>query len=448
MDSEPKRSDYGDIETILALATVPGRSGVAILRLSGPRSLVLARRICRLSSEPRQATYTAFTDPKTGEVLDRGLVLTFPGPASFTGEDVVECHVHGSMAVVRALTRVILEADTGIRLARPGEFSKRAFLNGKMDLVAAEGLADLIDSETEWQRKQALRQMEGELARLCAAWRGSLVEAMALIEAELDFADEGDIPTELKGAVKTLLHPVRDQMEQVIRSADSGERIRSGFRVVISGPPNVGKSSLLNAIAGRDAAIVSPVAGTTRDVIEIQLEIRGYPVLLADTAGIRESDDLVEQVGVDRARREIDLADLVLELRDSDDAGFSRSVLPDVRARFVVATKADITPPQFPHDVAISVHENVGIDTLLGRIGHYIENFAQGESALVSNERQRQALARAIEAFGRILGEADLAAELIAEELRYAVRQLDLLIGRVDTEDVFDLIFSRFCIGK
>lgn len=436
-----------DCSTILAVASGAGRAGIAVLRISGSRARFVAETVCGGLPQPRVASLRSLIDPVSGEVIDQGIVLFFPAPHSFTGEDVLELQVHGSLAVTRAMLRAITGLASDIRLAEPGEFSRRAFLNGRMDLAAIEGLGDLIDSETEWQRRQALRQMQGQLGALVGPWRESLIAAMASVEAELDFSDEGDVPADVRAGLHTDLHRIRRAFDDVLRSTDRGERLRSGYRVVIAGPPNAGKSSLLNAIARRDVALVSPVAGTTRDIIEVRCDIRGYPVLLADTAGLRDSADEVERMGIARARREIDAADVTLVLRSCDDSG-PQDVSSLERVAIVVATKSDLATPRFAHDIAISTQRGQGIDTLLDLLGDRLEELGGGEISLVANERQRSALMGAAAALDRILGQHDLAGELLAEELRFATGKLDHLIGRVDHEAVLDVIFARFCIGK
>lgn len=433
--------------TIVACATAAGRAGVAMLRLSGPRVRFVTEIICGHIPSPRKATLCKFRDAASGDTLDEGLVLFFPAPHSFTGEDVAEFHLHGSQAVVRAVLTAITNLGQDIRIAQPGEFSKRAFFNGKMDLAAIEGLADLIDSETEWQRKQALRQMQGALSEAANSWRTMLIECMALVEADLDFSDEGDVPTDLAKYITPRLMDLTREMQSALHNVKQGERIREGYRVVIAGAPNVGKSSLLNSLAKRDVAIVSPIAGTTRDVIEIRCDIRGYPVLLADTAGLHETADHVEAMGIDRARREIAQADLLLLLGDTVNPVSSIAVNVTC-PRLVVATKADLGAASFPHDVAISIEADTGLDSLLECIGHCIESLAGHEMALVTNERQRHSLQSAHDSLERVLSDTNLSSELVAEELRHAAQRLDMMIGRVDSEHVLDQVFSRFCIGK
>jgi tRNA modification GTPase len=434
--------------TIVALSSGVGRAGVAVLRVSGPRARFVAEMIAGSCPQPRHGALRRIVDPASGDVLDHGLVLFFPGPQSFTGEDVVEFQIHGSTAVVRAVIRAIQSLDPTIRMAEPGEFSRRAFLNGKMDLAAIEGLADLIDSETEWQRKQALRQMEGQLGGLTTVWREALVRTMAMVEAELDFSDEGDVPADVSHDLRCDLSVIHLQMRDILRHAGQGERIREGYRVVIAGAPNVGKSSLLNALARREAALVSPVAGTTRDIIEVRCDIRGYPVLLLDTAGLHNSDDEVERLGMDRARANIVRADIILLLAPDPQDEVSALLGTGITRTITIATKADLGPVEFAHDIAVSARTGEGLDTLLTRIGDILETISGGETSLIANERQRQALSGASDALERIAADESLAGELVAEELRYAVRKLDYLIGRVDHEHVLDQVFSRFCIGK
>jgi tRNA modification GTPase len=434
--------------TIVALSSGAGRSGVAVLRISGPRARFVAEMIAGPCPQARYGALRRFTDPASGHVLDRGLALFFPGPHSFTGEDVAEFQLHGSAAVVRAVIRAVQSLDSHIRMAEPGEFSRRAFLNGKMDLAAIEGLADLIDSETEWQRKQALRQMEGQLGSLTTHWRQTLINAMALIEAELDFSDEGDVPADVSESLWRDLSGIHHQMKDILRHADQGERIREGYRVVIAGAPNVGKSSLLNALARREAALVSPTAGTTRDVIEIRCDIRGYPVQLLDTAGLRDSDDEIEQLGMDRARQNIARADIILRLGSAGHENIDVVLAGPGAKMITIANKCDLGPAIFAHDLAISAKTGEGLEALLTRIGDALEAMSGSETSLIASERQRVALSGACDALERIAADRTLAVELVSEELRYAVRKLDQLIGRVDHEDVLDQIFSRFCIGK
>jgi len=378
------------------------------------------------------------------QVIDRGLVLFFPGPTSFTGEDVVEFHIHGSRAVLAALLRH-LTALPGLRLAEAGEFTRRAFEAGKLDLAAVEGLADLIDSETEWQRRQALRQMDGALGILAAQWRVQLLEAMTLLAAEIDFSDEGDVEGPLHDEALQTAAGVLRSLRGALGSFAMGERVREGFVVVLAGPPNAGKSSLLNALARRDVAIVSPVAGTTRDALEVRLDLDGLPVILIDTAGLRESVDPIEVEGVRRARALVERADLVLSLRGIDSEPYrTAEEVPQI----TVATKADLGGAVLPGERAISVKSGEGLPELLAAIGEYLRGFGQGEPALLTRERHRIAVADAIAALERAIESPGGSSELLAEDIRLAVMALERLVGRIGVEDVLDHLFAGFCIGK
>lgn len=429
--------------TIVALSSAPGRAGVAVVRVSGPRVRFVLETIAGVVPSPREATLRALRDA-AGDVVDQALVLFFPGPASFTGEDVAEFHIHGSRAVLARLLGLLSSRD-GVRLAEPGEFTRRAFEAGKLDLAAVEGLADLIDSETEWQRRQALRQMEGALGTAVAGWRQPLVEAQALLAAELDFSDEGDVEGPLVERALQLTAGVLDGLRDAQRGFAHGERVREGFVVVLAGPPNAGKSSLLNALARREVAIVSPVAGTTRDAIEVRLDLDGLPVTLIDTAGLRDSDDAIEAEGVRRARDLAAKADLVLSLRaidsDADRDHPGGSVI-------ALATKADLGGTVRPGELRVSARSGEGMPELLALLVRRLAGEEQPEPALLTRERHRAAIAEAVVALERILASPGAPAELLAEDLRLAVRALERLLGRVDVEDVLDQLFAGFCIGK
>lgn len=435
-----------DADTIVALASAPGRSAVAILRLSGPQTRFVLETIAGALPEPRRASLRKLRDPADAEIVDEGLVLWFPGPGSFTGEDCAELQVHGGRAVVRRLLTVLCRLER-VRLAEPGEFSRRALRNGRFDLAAAEGLADLIDSDTEFQRKQALAQKDGVLGRACEAWRSRLIDCMALMEAAIDFADEGDVGEAAEAQARSLIAAFRAEIATVLQGARQGERLREGFRVAILGAPNVGKSTLLNLLAGRDVAIVTDIPGTTRDLLEVPLDLDGLPVVLIDTAGQHESSDPVERIGMERARLAAEHADLRLWLaiaQDGIDSIPERLEQPDL----LVGTKADLgvgSGGAFDH--VISAATQSGIDSLLADIRSRLVDRVPA-NALVTRERQRQCLEAALASLERIEGDAALPAELSAEELRHAAWQFGRITGMVDVEDVLDRVFSTFCIGK
>ncbi|MGF7055917.1 tRNA modification GTPase [Bosea sp. OAE752] len=338
-----------------------------------------------------------------------------------------------------------LTALPGLRLAEAGEFTRRAFEAGKLDLAAVEGLADLIDSETEWQRRQALRQMDGALGVLAGQWHTQLLEAMTLLAAEIDFSDEGDVEGPLHDEAMRIAASVLGSLRRALGSFAMGERVREGFVVVLAGPPNAGKSSLLNALARRDVAIVSPVAGTTRDALEVRLDLDGLPVILIDTAGLRESLDPIEVEGVRRARALLERADLVLSLRGIDSEPYrTAEEVPQIP----VATKADLGGTVLPGERAISVKNGEGLPELLAAIGEYLRGLGQGEPALLTRERHRIAVADAIAALERATKSVGAPSELLAEDIRLAVMALERLVGRIGVEDVLDHLFAGFCIGK
>jgi tRNA modification GTPase len=423
-------------QTIFALATAPGRAGLAIVRISGERARFAAASLA--GALPSNGRSLRKLRSREGDILDEALILVFEQGHSFTGEEVVELHLHGSPAVVAAVLGE-LSRIPDLRSAEPGEFTRRALESGKLDLAQVEGLADLINAETEAQRRQGMRVFSGEMGQRVGQWRSSLVRAMALIEATIDFADE-EVPVDVVPEVQPLLQGVLADMEREIAGSRIAERIREGFEVAIVGAPNVGKSTLLNFLAGREAAITSERAGTTRDVIEVRLVLDGLPVTLLDTAGIRDAGDEIEELGIARGRQRADAADLRIHLVERE----ARPVLDVQPGDIVVQTKADITGE------GISGLTGRGIEDLVSRVAAELSQRA----ALVGvamRQRHREAMVRALAGLWQameLLPEADERGDLIAEELRNAVSAIDMLVGRVDVEDVLDEIFSSFCIGK
>jgi tRNA modification GTPase len=445
-------------DTIFAPATAPGRSAIAVIRLSGPACADVCRRLTkRPPPAPRRAALRRLHDPASGEAIDQGLVLWFPGSGSATGEDVLELHVHGGRAVMADLMTALADLP-GLRPAEPGEFSRRAFLHGRMDLTAAEGLADLVAAETSAQARQALRQLDGALGRLYEQWRGTLLGALARLEAEIDFAPDEDVPADALAAIRPGLDRVSAEMAAHLDDARRGERLRVGLTIALIGPPNAGKSSLINRLAQRDVAIVTPEPGTTRDVLEVHLDLAGYPVTLLDTAGLRAPEGSAEAEGVRRARQRAAAADLRLALLDGGfwpDLDSETLALIDEQA-IVVVNKADLG--RLPRDVVVagrpalrlSCFTGAGLDELLQALSARAgEQMALGETPLLTRTRHRAALQRAREALGRVADlppDAELA--LVAEDLRLAVRAIGRITGRVEVEDLLDIIFAEFCIGK
>lgn len=430
--------------TIFAPATARGRAGVAIVRISGPQAGPALERLAGRVPAPRAARFAALTDPVTGEAIDQGLTLWFPGPASFTGEDVAEFHVHGGPAVVAGLLAALGRIE-GCRLAEAGEFSRRAFLNGKLDLTQVEGLGDLIEAETAAQRRQALGQMAGGFARIAEAWTLRLTRALAHVEAAIDFPDE-DLPDDLLDPARTVAETLVQEIGVRLADGRRGEILRDGLSVALIGPPNSGKSSLMNALAGRNAAIVSAQAGTTRDVIEVHLDLGGYPVILADTAGLREGADPIEAEGIRRARARAEAADLRLLVLDAA-VPESLAVFAGLRgdATLLVWNKLDQAVP--PADgLALSAETGEGLGALVGALAARAEAMLGGDAPIVTRERHRAALEDCVASLIRAVAGVDPA--LVAEDLRLAVRALGRITGRVDVEDLLDVIFRDFCIGK
>lgn len=441
------------MDTIYALSTAAGRAGVAVIRISGPESRAVLAKLVNDVPPPRRASLRLLRHPRTGDALDQGMVLFFPAPHSFTGEDVAEFQVHGGRAVVHGVLDALAEIP-GLRPATAGEFTRRAFEQGKLDLTAAEGLADLVNAETEAQRRQALRQLKGELGALYESWRAELLGALARIEALVDFPDE-DLPGGLSEHSRIILARVASKIQEHLADNRRGQRLRDGIVVAILGAPNVGKSSLLNALARRPAAIVAAQAGTTRDVIEAALDLAGYPVILCDTAGLRESDEEVEVEGVRRARErghDADFKILMVTASDYQNIEASLAEFADDNAIFAV-NKCDLNAAPDVDRICgrpgyrISALTGAGLDALLAAVtSAVIERAGLSTGPALTRQRHRHALRESRAAIQRALEIDDI--ELLAEDLRLAVRSIGSITGRVDVEDLLDVIFSEFCIGK
>jgi tRNA modification GTPase len=479
-------------ETIFALSSGRPPAAIAVVRVSGTRAGAALKALTGKVPDPRKAALAQVRGPG-GEVIDQALVLWFPAPHSETGEDVAELQLHGGRAVIAGVLSALSQIE-GLRPAEPGEFTRRAFENGKLDLTAVEGLADLVMAETEGQRRQAFRQMTGALGHRAESWRSQLIQALALVEARIDFSDEADVPQDLVTPALQIARALEGEISSVLADGHRGERLREGLVVAIAGPPNAGKSTLLNRIAKRDAAIVSPYAGTTRDVIEVHLDLAGLPVTLLDTAGIRETDDPVEREGVMRARARAASADLVLWVVEAGASAPPDWTEPDrpTPQTWLIRNKIDMfqgdstknesfeqnkykNEPNFHPTKSlknvvnkkltrkselkfnsnesafnISAMTGKGLDTLLAQLARHAEDYLiGGESALVTRERHRRSLEDTQAALRRALAtNVAVREDLLAEELRIAGRALGRLTGRVDVEDILDVIFRDFCIGK
>lgn len=446
-------------QTIFALSSGRPPSAIALVRVSGPQAGLVLTTLAGKLPVPRQASRRLLRDG-AGQPIDDAVVLWFPGPGTATGEDIAELHVHGGRAVLAALLAAI-SLIQNTRAAEPGEFTRRAFDNGKLDLTEAEGLDDLIHADTDRQRRQALRQLQGLLGDRARNWRERIIEASALIEAGIDFSDEGDVPSELMALAVKAIKALHDEITKVLAAQGHSERLRDGLVVAIAGEPNVGKSTLMNQLARREVAIVSPHAGTTRDVIEVQLDLDGYPVTVIDTAGIRETEDPVEQEGVRRARARAEDADLVLWLvegeraADPDTTRSLRTSGDDQRSGgsvWIVRNKIDLggaAAGRPAGEFGISASRGDGIPELVEALVNFAADFfGTTEGALVTRARQRDLLGQASDSLRRSLDLVEQGEELAAEELRAAAYALGRLLGRVDVEDVLGAIFQKFCIGK
>ena len=484
--------------TIFALSSGRPPAAIAVIRISGPRAGAALRALTGKLPSPRKAALGRIRDPQTNDIIDEALALWFPAPHSETGEDIAELQLHGGRAVIAAVLDALGRVE-GLKPAEAGEFTRRAFENGKLDLTAVEGLADLVAAETQGQRRQAFRQMKGALGTPAEAWRARLIQALALVEARIDFSDEADVPQDLLAPALTITRALETEIAAALGDGGRGERLRDGMVVAIAGPPNAGKSTLLNRLARREAAIVSPYAGTTRDVIEVHLDLGGWPVTLLDTAGIRDTEDPVEREGVKRAQARAAAADLVLWVVDTDEADVpenetkSTEKARSLPIKWLIHNKIDLLaekPKQRTESKGRSITKNEvlfdpikplkgmvnngladknesitaknehvfrisaitgeGFEELLDQMARQAEEFLAGaESALVTRIRHRRALEEALAALRRAQdGEVASREDLLAEELRLAARALGRLTGRVDVEDILDVIFRDFCIGK
>lgn len=481
------RHGWGD--TIFAPATGAARAAIAVIRVSGSRAHAVAERFTGRRPRPRIATLARLRDPASGEILDEALVLLFEAARSEIGEDGVEFHCHGGRAVVAAMLGA-LGREPGLRPAEPGEFARRAFANGRLDLAQLEGLADLVDAETEWQRRQAQRQLSGALRDATSPWRAALIEASALAETAIDFAEDIELGDALPGRVAALIAPVRAGLAAELAHGRAAERVREGVQVVIAGPPNAGKSTLLNVLARREAAIVSAIAGTTRDPIEVHLDLAGCPLTLVDTAGLRDGADTIEQIGVSRARERAEAADLVLWLGEEKPPAFAapvwriapKSDLGEAapspahgrrRSREVGSDEGDaegsgvaamgthhpapssdptssdhLLPQAEERPLPLSAHTGQNIDVLVDRLADFATSLAQAGAGLLARARHREGFAAALAALDAAAAEPAPQIEILAEHLRAARFSLERLIGTVDVEDILGEVFSRFCIGK
>lgn len=427
------------MDTIFALATAQGRAGVAVVRISGPRAFGCATALCNNLPPIKQAALRRVRDD-AGLTLDEALVLAFAGPASFTGEDVVELHLHGSIAVVSAVLEAL--GRTGARLAEPGEFTKRALENDRMDLAQVEGLGDLIEAETEAQRRQAIKIAQGALGEKIEEWRSRLIRAASLVEVTIDFADE-DVPDNVTPEVLALLESVLNDIRIELDGFQAAERIRTGFEVAIVGRPNVGKSTLLNALAQRDAAITSARAGTTRDVIEVRMDLNGLPVTLLDTAGLREGEDEIEAEGVNRAIARGRAADLRVFLKEAEE---ELPILPE-DGDIILLPKVDERTDQVG---GVSGKTGQGVAELIAQVTEVLVKRTEG-AGLATRARHRDAMISALSTLQeavRFVGAGPDRYDIAAEEIRIAIRSLEALVGRVDVENLLDEIFSSFCLGK
>ena len=443
--------------TIYALSSGPGLSGLAVIRISGDKCIEIVKKMTKGDlPTPRVATLRKIKKIKSEELIDEGIILWFPGPNSYTGEDLLELHVHGGRAVIDAILKSISEISD-CRIAEPGEFTKLAFLNGKINLLEAESISDLISSETEIQRRQALDIMSGYHGKKYEAWRSKLLKILSNIEAKIDFPEE-DLPKNILNDIVKISYDVKNEILKVIDDKKVGERIREGFKIAILGPTNAGKSSLLNYLSNRDVAIVSEIAGTTRDVIEAHLNIEGYPVIVSDTAGIRESKDEIERRGIKLAIKKSDDADLnivIIEPKSGYFTGVLKGLINSDKTILVV-NKSDLGTEQIEKElkkfdpIYLSIKKENGIDKLISAIRNRLKNkFLSTENTIITRERHRQHLLQCVEHlenFENKNSSEDF--DKAAEDLRLASRHLGMIVGKVDVEEILGSIFNDFCIGK
>ena len=442
--------------TIFALSTGPGTSGVAIIRISGSKTSEVVKLLTgKQLPEPRRATLRKINNINTSELIDEGIIIWFPGPQSYTGEDMAEIHVHGGQAIILALQNEISKIEN-CRLAEPGEFTKLAFQNGKINLLKAESIADLISAETEIQRLQAVKIMKGESSKRFNELREKLLKILSFLEAKIDFPEE-DLPDENLKKIKKDSSEVLEEIKQILNDQKVGETIREGFKIAIVGPTNAGKSSLLNNLSNREVAIVSEIAGTTRDVIETHLNIDGYPVIISDTAGIRESKDEIEKKGIKLSLNKAENADLklvVVDAKNIEIRGFLTDLLKNdailvINKSDLLKEKLDAEVSKFNH-VLISIKNNLNIDKLINKIKDNLKNkFMSTEDILITRERHRQHLVQCSEHLKNFSNKNDKKDfDKAAEDLRLATRHLGMIVGKVDVEEILGSIFNDFCIGK
>ena len=442
--------------TIYALSSGSGTSGIATIRVSGKLAKKVVEQLTNSQiPEPRIATLKKINNINTNELIDEGIIIWFPGPNSYTGEDMVEFHVHGSLAVVQAIQNSISEIE-GCRIADPGEFTKIAFQNNKINLLKAESIADLISSETEIQRRQAVKIMTGKSAERFNSWRDGLVKVLANVEAKIDFPDE-DLPEDILKNIKTKVNEIKNEIKKTLNDQKVGERIREGFKIAIVGPPNAGKSSLLNYLSNKEAAIVSEIAGTTRDVIEVHLNINGLPVIISDTAGIRSSKDEIERKGIKLALQKAEDADLnivIIEPKSGFFTGFLKDLLTS--KSILVINKSDLNENLFVDEfkkykpIYISIKKEKNLNLLITEIKNKLKHqFHNSEDILITRERHRQNLEKCVEHLQTFEEKNNLEEfDKASEDLRLAIRHLGRITGKVDVEEILDSIFNDFCIGK